>query len=114
MLPTFNMVGDIVLADMRAWKLTGLPWGSIIMFISPENPDKRVTKRIIGLPGDTIFVDPTNQIDPHRTITVPQGHVWTQGDNYDFSNDSRSYGPLPIGLIKGRIFAKVYWPFTLL
>ncbi|KAJ3305087.1 hypothetical protein HDV03_002014 [Kappamyces sp. JEL0829] len=110
MLPTFNVAGDIVLVDMFAWKYRGIPWGSIIVFTSPENPEKRVTKRVIGLPGDTILVDPTNRASPRKSITIPEGHVWTQGDNYDYSNDSRSYGPLPMGLIKGRVVARLAWP----
>lgn len=30
-------------------------------------------------------------------MTIPMGHVWLAGDNYNNSNDSRMYGPMPIG-----------------
>ncbi|EQB79178.1 hypothetical protein CB1_056579052 [Camelus ferus] len=37
---------------------------------------------------------------------VPTGHVWLEGDNLQNSTDSRYYGPVPYGLIRGRIFFK--------
>lgn len=40
-------------------------------------------------------------------MRVPKGHVWVCGDNLTASRDSRVYGPVPIGLVKGRIVAKV-------
>ena len=40
---------------------------------------------------------------------VPEGHCWVTGDNLPESRDSRTYGPLPLGLIKGKGTAKV-WP----
>uniref|UniRef100_H0W4V0 Inner mitochondrial membrane peptidase subunit 1 n=1 Tax=Cavia porcellus TaxID=10141 RepID=H0W4V0_CAVPO len=42
---------------------------------------------------------------------VPRGHVWLEGDNLQNSTDSRYYGPIPYGLIRGRIFFKV-WPLS--
>lgn len=39
---------------------------------------------------------------------MPKGHVWLEGDNLRNSTDSRCYGPVPYGLIRGRICFKVY------
>ncbi len=33
---------------------------------------------------------------------VPAGHVWLAGDHRDHSADSRFFGPVPVGRIKGR------------
>jgi len=33
---------------------------------------------------------------------VPPGHVWLAGDHRDRSKDSRAFGPVPVGRIKGR------------
>ena len=40
---------------------------------------------------------------------VPDGHIWLEGDNSLDSVDSRSYGPIPAGLIIGRVVCRV-WP----
>ena len=41
---------------------------------------------------------------------VPEGHVWLAGDHRDRSSDSRVFGPVPVGRIKGRAWlALVSW-----
>lgn len=42
-------------------------------------------------------------------ITVPRGHVWLEGDNYQASADSRIYGPVPLGLVSSRVVCRL-WP----
>lgn len=42
-------------------------------------------------------------------LQVPAGHVWLEGDNLENSCDSRDFGPVPQGLIRGRVICKV-WP----
>lgn len=48
---------------------------------------------------------------------VPKGHCWVIGDNVDSSRDSRTYGPQPMALIKGKVVAKFRmeggWPWKL-
>ncbi|KAK4392306.1 protein yippee-like [Sesamum angolense] len=43
------------------------------------------------------------------TVRIPEGHCWVVGDNAACSMDSRSLGPIPLGLICGRI-THVVWP----
>jgi inner membrane protease subunit 1 len=33
--------------------------------------------------------------------------MWLQGDNLNVSRDSRDYGPVPLGLVKGRAVLQV-------
>jgi len=40
---------------------------------------------------------------------VPKGHVWIEGDNSPNSTDSRMYGPIPVGLVRGRAVLRL-WP----
>ena len=51
----------------------------------------------------------TNAKKKTEYVTVPDGHVWLQGDNERNSTDSRDYGPVPMEMLRGRVFAKV-WP----
>ncbi|KAJ9104649.1 hypothetical protein QFC21_002147 [Naganishia friedmannii] len=172
----------------------GIKRGDIIIATSPTDPSKTVCKRVIGLEGDVIEVDPTrsarrrqrrgrtrswegegeddrealsmagkgtweeadaqhrhvlsqraphpatppiptqtgeilvpvfptipptapNSLIPTRKrpetgvghVRIPRGHVWLAGDNLSNSTDSRAYGPVAVGLLKGKVLARV-WP----
>lgn len=45
--------------------------------------------------------------DGSEQYTVPPGHVWVLGDNRPNSNDSRFWGPVPVGDVKGT--ARFIW-----
>ncbi|KAI7740410.1 hypothetical protein M8C21_017571 [Ambrosia artemisiifolia] len=106
MLPTFNLTNELVLLERISTRNGKAGSGDVVILQSPENPRKLVTKRIIGMEGDkiTYIVDPKNS-DRTETVIVPKGHVWVQGDNIYNSYDSRNFGPVPYGLLKGKI-----WP----
>jgi signal peptidase I len=42
---------------------------------------------------------PCGDVEPQK---VPPGHVWLAGDHRDHSADSRTFGAVPVGRIKGR------------
>ncbi len=42
-------------------------------------------------------------------ITVPKHHCFVLGDNRNLSRDSRDFGPIPLGTVKGRA-DYLYWP----
>lgn len=76
--------------------------GDVVVSNHPSRPGT-VCKRITGLPGDQIL-QPNGSIE-----TVPDGHIWLEGDNPNNSSDSRSYGALPMALLQGRVLLRV-WP----
>jgi signal peptidase I len=89
-------------------------------------------KRVVGGPGDRIKIvnghvylngkrendkfallagcTPSNQDCNYPTpITIPAGYYFMMGDNRDFSDDSRFWGPVPRSWIIGEAFF-TYWP----
>ncbi|KAJ9565566.1 hypothetical protein OSB04_001532 [Centaurea solstitialis] len=108
MLPTFGLSGELVLYERISTRYGKVGSGDVVVIRSPENPRKVVTKRIIGMEGDSVtyVVDPKNS-DRTETIVVPKGHIWIEGDNIYLSNDSRKFGPVPYGLLQGKVFWKV-------
>jgi inner membrane protease subunit 1 len=85
-------------------------------------PKQSGCKRIIGMPGDFVsIVTPGREEDDVQTVDVegkfasvreevvrvPEGHCWVQGDNLEWSRDSRLFGPLPLALVKAKVLAVV-------
>ncbi|XP_009332783.1 PREDICTED: mitochondrial inner membrane protease subunit 1 isoform X2 [Pygoscelis adeliae] len=84
--------------------------GDIVIVKSPNDPKSNICKRVIGLEGDKVCTsNPSDFLKSHSY--VPKGHVWLEGDNLRNSTDSRCYGPVPYGLIRGRICFKI-WPLN--
>lgn len=57
------------------------------------------------------FAQNTEGENIDRTISIPPGHVWMEGDCPPFSLDSRHYGFIPEGWIIGRLLYRV-WPLV--
>jgi mitochondrial inner membrane protease subunit 1 len=109
MLPTFDD-NDVVIENRMSVRLN--PWdiarGDLITLKSPYDPQRIVCKRVIGLPGDVICVDPTGQFAlSTEHVVVPKGHLWISGDNAAYSRDSRSYGPVSMSLVQSKVVARV-------
>lgn len=57
----------------------------------------------VGLNGDL------RQASPHESaVSIPPGHMWLEGDNRECSNDSRNYGPIPMGLLLGKVVIRLF------
>ncbi|ORY88510.1 peptidase S24/S26A/S26B/S26C [Leucosporidium creatinivorum] len=128
MYPTLSHTGSYILhsplslrwpfASLFGNSPSGLPArGSLVTAISPLDPSHQVLKRVIGLPGDKVCVDPTGErrrtgpaglgASADEWVTVPKGAVWLAGDNASNSTDSRDYGPVPLAMVKGGVVARV-------
>ncbi len=99
--------------------------GDVVVFEPPNRPDDDYVKRIIGLPGETVEVvngqvivngeplpepfQPTRGTYSSPPQVVPEDQVYVLGDNRNNSNDSHTWGPLPIENIVGRAWVS-YWP----
>lgn len=106
MIPTFKKEGNLAIVDLFSYRVRGENYkkGDVVICICPTDPKRRVCKRILGLSGDIVFAN--NRMSYNDLVRIPLGHVWLAGDNPSNSTDSRSYGPVPMGLIQGRVVYK--------
>ena len=86
----------------------------------PRSRDLNLTKRVIGVPGDTVvsrgghvFVNgrkadyiPT---DPFPATRLGPEQYYVLGDNRSEAQDSTEFGPVPRAAIFGRA-GLIYWP----
>jgi signal peptidase I len=133
MIPTIQK-GDYIFANLKYYKDRTPERGDIVVFEYPEDPSKDFMKRVIAIGGDEIYgkdkkiylnnellVEPyivhlekellpaeANPRDNFGPILVPEGTVFVLGDNRDRSYDSRFWGAVKLGAIKGRPFY-IYW-----
>jgi signal peptidase I len=127
MEPTL-IISDRVLVNRFIYRFTQPKVGDIVVFVSPEEGNIDLIKRVVAVGGQSIdirdgkvFVDGTQRVEPFvneaypdhydsdEPVTVPRGSVFVMGDNRPNSKDSRYIGTQPVTRILGRAFA-IYWP----
>lgn len=115
MSPTFNpntttLARDVVIVQKFNVKKPGtLARGDIVVFHSPLDPERLVTKRIVGIQGEAITTKSPPYPRPHAN--VPRNHLWVEGDNLFHSIDSNTFGPISQALVVGKVIS-VVWPLS--
>ena len=124
MEPNLHTAQRVVVEKVTYRFFHGPRRGDIVVIDMPEQSEMLI-KRVVALPGETVEVRrgkvyiageeinepwPVNlggsSYGPH---TIPPLHVFVLGDNRGASNDSRSFGPIPIEHVVGRAWFS-YWP----
>jgi signal peptidase I len=134
MMPTL-LVGDHILVNKFLYRFRDPARGDVIVFKYPVEEHRDFIKRVIGLPGETIYVkdrhvyvncppaesacmpvkepwafyeDRMGLGESSGRFDVPTGSYFVMGDNRNNSQDSRYWGFVKKEKIKGRAFI-VYW-----
>ncbi|KAI2633885.1 LexA/Signal peptidase [Xylaria nigripes] len=133
MLPTFLATNEWFVTDKRYRRGRGVQVGDCVVYSIPVEPGEEGLKRVMGMPGDYVLLNSPPSSAPRPSyyavegdsassgvgfdrvgrdvgsenmIQVPKGHCYIVGDNLPWSRDSRDFGPIPLGLIKGKVIAR--------
>lgn len=121
MEPTLQ-IGDVLLSDGNAMPQRY----DVVCLHDPSEPEDKLVKRIIGMPGDRIVIQSGiiyingkeeystkiehNAISWHDLhVRVPENSVFLLGDNRNNSFDSLNFGAVPYDQITG-VVSRVIWP----
>ena len=124
MEPTLHSSQRVVVEKVTYRFLHGPRSGDIVVINLPEQTDMLI-KRVVALPGETVevragkvYID-GEPLEEDWTATpgggnygpknIPPLHIFVLGDNRGASNDSRSFGPVPIEHVVGHAWFS-YWP----
>ncbi|MGC8834490.1 MAG: signal peptidase I [Armatimonadota bacterium] len=124
MFPTLKD-GQYTLVNKLVYRLHPPERGDVIVFRSPQEPDRDYIKRVVALPGETIEIrngwviinglklkEPyvNNRPDYSRPAEkILPKHLFVLGDNRQNSSDSHLWGQLPFNLVRGKS-SFILWP----
>jgi signal peptidase I len=124
MMPTLQD-NQFLVVNKLGYRLHEPQRGDIIVFRDPRDSERKLIKRVIGLPGETVevqngqvFVDGQPLDEPYiealgrysePSLTLAEGYYYVLGDNRNNSSDSHNWGTLPGTKIVGKAWIS-YWP----
>ena len=134
MEPTFEN-GEYLVVDEISLRFSDIKRGDVVIFHPPHNASLYYIKRVIGLPGEAVEIkdggiyiyndefpegtrlDENNYL-PESALSGNKQKVYLKdkeyfvaGDNRGNSLDSRSFGPIVLERIKGKVFLRAF-PFN--
>ncbi len=80
--------------------------GTVVVVERPDRPGLEVVKRIAAVAGDRV---PAAAVATNPGRTLGPREAWILGDNPSESTDSRTFGPVGTGAIRGVVRFR-YWP----
>jgi len=118
---------DRLFINKFVYHISAIERGDVVVFHYPRDPEKSYIKRVIGLPGDRIWIAQgevwvngkplhesyvPEQFRDNRSMAemiVPADRYFMMGDHRSISSDSREFGPVERPLIYGKAVF-IYWP----
>jgi signal peptidase I len=99
--------------------------GDIIVFRDRGSDERKLIKRVVGLPGEVVEISDGQVFVDNRALDevyianqgrysqpplqIPEGNYFVLGDNRNNSSDSRNWGTLPRDWVVGKAWVS-YWP----
>jgi signal peptidase I len=123
MAPNFA-TGQYIIVNRVSYLLSSPARGDVVVFTSPEENERDLIKRVIGLPGETVvvrngqvYINDTPLPEPYLNQQPRYNGEWVLGsdeyfvlgDNRNNSRDSHNFGPLARAHLIGQA-GIVYWP----
>ncbi len=125
MQPTLFQGDDVLSVSADWWAAPPQP-GDLVVFYPPSRIGSEipVVKRIVAHGGDvvairhgTLYVNGRSHVEPYARsysrdyhygpLQVPPGTVFVLGDNRAISEDSTTYGPVPLSRIERVVWLRV-------
>jgi signal peptidase I len=118
---------DRLFINKFVYHISAIERGDVVVFHYPRDPEKSYIKRVIGLPGDRIWIAQgevwvngkllhesyvPEQFRDNRSMAemiVPADRYFMMGDHRSISSDSREFGAVARSLIYGKAVF-IYWP----
>ena len=118
---------DRLFINKFVYRISAIERGDVVVFHYPRDPEKSYIKRVVGLPGDRLWIaqgqvwlngEPLHenyvpeQFRDTRSLAetvVPPNCYFMMGDHRSISSDSREFGPVERSLIYGKAVF-IYWP----
>lgn len=121
-----------LLIDKLSYRFNEPQRGDVVVLDLPQNEERALIKRVVGLPGETVevengavriisatypegmtleepYVETANNGGPDGVrISLKQDEYIVLGDNRRVSSDSRTWGVLPRHDIEGRVFIRLF------
>jgi signal peptidase I len=134
MTPTMSN-GQAVIVSRLTYQLRPPRRGELVLLSAPDNANRELLRRVIGLPGETVelrgqaegeglqvaingrpLAEPylTAQLQNNAVITVTSqlqlasGEYYVMADNRATRDDSRSWGPITAAQLSGRAWINIY------
>lgn len=124
MIPTLEN-DQFLVVNKLDYRLHDPQRGDIVVLRDPRDGDRKLIKRLIGLPGETIeirqgqvYINDQELDEPYienpgqyslSPTPVPADHYFVLGDNRNNSSDSHNWGTLSSENIVGKAWLS-YWP----
>jgi signal peptidase I len=129
-METTLLQNQVLLGKKQQFTIDTLQRGDIVVFLSNSGKEKSfLIKRAIGLPGEHLTIragkvyinnSPKPLEEKYRiyevsdkkfnfeNVDVPSDSVFLMGDNSPSSLDSRTFGPVKLDSILGKVFFRLY------